>query len=67
MAERLLSKHCTVVRKTGRGRLIMSFIILVLTLGVVGVGTWGLTDSIKDTNHQVDTAWELVNDASRTV
>ena len=54
-------------RKTNRSRLIVSCLILLLTLGVVGVGTWGLTDSIKDTNHQVDTAWRLVDDASSTV
>lgn len=45
----------------------MSCIILLLTLAVVGVGTWGLTDSIKDSNHQVGTAWGLVDDASNTV
>lgn len=45
----------------------MSFAILLLTLGLVGVGTWGLTDSIKNTDHQVDTAWGLVDDASNTV
>ena len=67
MAEFALSKQCTVHRKINRSKLIVSCVILLLTLGVVGVGTWGLTDSIKDTNHQVDTAWGLVDDASNRV
>lgn len=67
MLEFVLSKQCTVHRKINRSNLIVSCVILLLTLGVVGVGTWGLTDSIKDTNHQVDTAWGLVDDASNTV
>ena len=45
----------------------MSLIILLLTMGVVGVGTWGLTDSIKNTDHQVNSAWGLVSTASNTV
>lgn len=63
----VLSKRCTVCRKSRRRRLITNFIIVLLTMGVVGVATWGLTDSIKDTHHQVDTAWGLVQDASDTV
>lgn len=54
-------------RKAASGRLAVSLIILLLTVGVVGVGTWGLTDSIKNTNHQVDTAWEIVGTAKSTV
>lgn len=54
-------------RKSCRRRLITNFVLVLLTLGVVGVATWGLTDSIKDTHHQVDTAWGLVQDASDTV
>lgn len=54
-------------RRSATGRLAVTFVILLLTLGVVGVGTWGLTDSIKNTDHQVDTAWGIVSNASATV
>ena len=57
----------TCCRRSATGGLIVSLIILLLTLGVVGIGTWGLTDSIKNTNHQVDAAWDLADDASNTV
>ena len=67
MAEAVLIKHSFVCRKTRRRMLLTSFILVLLTLGVVGVGTWGLTDSIKDTSHQVNTAWGLAQDASDTV
>ena len=66
MSAEAYGKGFTVLRNN-RSRLVTSCLILLLTLGVVGVGTWGLTDSIKDTNDQVDTAWGLVNDASNTV
>ena len=54
-------------RQSASARLAISFIILLLTLGVIGVGTWGLTDSIKNTDHQVDQAWGIVSNASSTV
>lgn len=54
-------------RKAASRRLAVSLLILLLTVGVVGVGTWGLTDSIRNTNHQVDTAWGIVATAKSTV
>ncbi|DBA96611.1 hypothetical protein WJX77_007202 [Trebouxia sp. C0004] len=54
-------------RRSATARLAIRFIILLLTLGVIGVGTWGLTDSIKNTNHQVDQAWDIASNASSTV